>query len=173
MNKRTVTIALFAGLSFLGGLLALVGCLYFIHHISTELDERRLEAATQEAHREGLKLLSRLVDESTEERATLSSYIIPDDEVIDFLSLLRRLGEEQGVELTTESLNVVTDKTQFEKLSVTVLVKGSYGGVVQMLKILETLPYQSSVVEVSLNMEGVSGQWMGKFRVQVTKQKAL
>ncbi len=171
MSKRTIFIATISGLTFIGCLLLLAGCLYLINRADQELNERRKAVASEEVRRSSLTSLTRLIEESTEERAAITSYIIAEDEVIDFLGLLKALGEEQGVLLTTESLEVISDKTQFEKLSVTIRVEGLYDGVTHILKMLETLPVQSSLVQVSMKRIGDDGAWAGQFRLNITKQK--
>lgn len=129
--------------------------------------------AETEARSESQKGLEEALQKTKSERALLSSQILEDTNVIELLSLIETLGKEQGVMLTTNSLNVEKIDKRFETLVVNLDVIGTYTQVMYMLSLLEHIPYQSTVASVQLEREdeGEDARWKGNFVLKVTKFK--
>ena len=174
MNKRTLSVAILSSGLFLASVVFLIGVLYLIHRADDKLITYRTEIAKQQAYAQELSSLKRLVLETEPERLEMVSYVLHDDQVIDFLALLKTIGDEQGVTLNTRSLEVLAGTGQFETLSLVVTAEGSYEGVLHILKLFEHLPYQSSIVStVVQRKEEVGGLWSGDFALHITKLKKL
>jgi len=91
-------------------------------------------------------------EESKEERELLDSFVIKDDEDASaFLSLVETVALEQGVAISTEKLQVVpTEEGSFDNLSMTFNLQGPSENVKRVIALMETLPYQQRVVELTL-----------------------
>lgn len=151
-------------------------CVVFFWMVSkqkTVYIERTQERAEKQAYRDSLQSLMRTLEDTKEERAALVSRVIKDDEVITFLSLIETLGKEQGIALTTNSLTVLPVNDTFETLVIALTLEGTYSEMTSIIKLLEQLPYQSSVAKVTMSKEKGSGLWKGSLEVSVTKLKKI
>ncbi len=175
VTKRTKIV----GLSSIGALVfsvvLLSGMIYSISIAENNLILKQTEIAKVQMHEKELLSLARLVDGSKSEREQLYSYLLQEEDVIDFLSLIGLLAEEQNISLDISELSVTDLSSVFEELSMAININGEYVSVFHMLTILETLPYQSSIR--SVNITGPkgpnSGGWTGEIVLVVTKQKEL
>lgn len=102
----------------------------------------------------------------------LKSFILHDDDVITFLQLTEDVAREQGVSLSTELTLSPIDAT-FESLHMNTTIEGSFDGVMRMIRLLETLPYQSEVEQVSLSRSGGDGVWSATLAITVLKYTPL
>lgn len=113
---------------------------------NTKLIKRQQELAEEHGR------LSTLLAETTEERAALSQLVLSraDNEVVTFLSYLDSLAEQMGVEMQTDTLTIEEDDdSDFDTLELQVLLDGSEDRVFYMLKLLENLPYHSSLSDIT------------------------
>lgn len=173
ISKRTKFVGGVA-LAFFGiSIIAFWGLLYLILSYETKLAEGQEQIQKATVHKQEIASLDRLIEETVSEREEISSYILhDDDDVIRFLSLIETLGNEQGVELKTTSLNAESAGDLFENLAINISVTGSYRSIQHLLMLFETLPFQSSVSRLSLTRAsetGVNGAWDGKLTLNVTK----
>ena len=175
LHKSTKIIAIIGGLFFTA---SVITCLVFFSIVEKEKAEyiaRSTERAQAKANEASLDSLIATLAKTEEARKSLRTRIIEEEEVIDLLAQIESLGKEQRTKLTTNSLTVQPINETFETLVIQLTVEGSYGSVMQVLKLLEQLPYQSSVnkVRVAL-MEGEGGSlWQGAYEVRVTKFKKI
>lgn len=119
-------------------------------------------------HKESLQKLMQVLDETKVERESLYTRIVADDEMINLIELIETIGEEQGVVLTTESLDTAPINEYFESFIINLGVKGSYTQIIQTLSLLEKLPYQVTILNTGLQ-RGDDGVWYGSVGVSVTK----
>lgn len=144
------------------------------HENDLILQEKKVLEAKQQESR--LSSMERLIEETASERAELAELILTEEDVVDFLSLIETLGKEQGVIFKTESLKPLEGKTQFDELELDLSVSGDEKQVRNMLRVLESLPYKSSIERVSFSREGggeKGNNWLGLFTLQVTKYKKI
>lgn len=141
--------------AILGTLLVLAGlCLitWQINKIGGELTENtKLIKRQQELTEEYARLSGELTNTSAQ-RDSLNGLVLSraDDEVVSFLSYLDTLADEMGVELQTDSLNVVEDQANhFNLLEMRVILNGSENRVINMIKLLENLPYHSYLSNIT------------------------
>lgn len=128
------------------------------------------ERAELEARGRAVQDLMQTLTETKEERDSLNSRILKEENVITLLSLIETIAKEQGVALSTESLTVEPINEVFETLIEDVTVQGSYTSIMQLLTLLEELPYQVSVSKVSIERE-TTNNWKGAFQIRVIKFK--
>lgn len=176
LNTRTKIISSLALSLFVVSLVSFAGLVGLISKSDRELETYKLELAKNQSYEQEFQMLSRLVDESVEERKQIESHILKEEGVIDFLALLEALGAEQGATVKTASLEVSEPTGGFEEVSLTVSVEGSYLQVVHVLKELEMLPYQSRITNIALERQSGGEelyQWRGTFKLHVTKYTKL
>lgn len=126
------------------------------------------ERAEAKVHKESLQTLMKTLDETQNERESLFTRFVREEEVIDFLALIEAIGKEQGVELSTKSLQVNPINNYFETLNINVSVTGTYAQVIKVLSLFEELPYQVSIptIQVQQNDDKL---WSGTITLNVTK----
>lgn len=172
--QKTKTIAL---ISLLVSLLVAVtysGAVFFLQTLQQKFTKQQEEIARIQTESQELSNLSRLLEETEDEREELRSYVIRQSDIIDFLALIEELGSSHGATVTTASLNVIEGNDSFGELHVSIRADGTKSAVLHVLELLETLPYKSHVSRASLTETG--GQrgtsfWTGTFDVVVAKHK--
>ncbi len=150
---------------------------FFIQKVESQKDLHRVKAQERmhmlERER-SLEALTQMLAETEGERETLTSRILQEEDVIDFLALVNSLGKEQGVALVTNALKVdAIDKDQtFEMLVVSIGLKGSYESVAHVVSLFEHIPYQSSLTKLRMTQDE-DGEWSASFDLSVTKFKKV
>ena len=172
IHTRTKIIALIA-LGLCLGSLVICGAMFFvINGQKQNLYDARLKAAEAEMQARALSALEATVTRSEDDRAKLSEYILADESIIDLLSLIETTASEQGVMLKTKLETAPIDDV-FEELRFSFAIDGSFDGIMRILRIIETLPGQGSVPQVSITRGGGEGAavWSGTVSLVVTKYK--
>ncbi len=174
IHTRTKIIALIS-FGFLFFALAMyLGFFWMVNSHKGQLQEERIRAAEAEVQARALKTLEETVALSADERAKLKTYILADEAIIDTLSLIEKTALEQGVTLTTKNLVAVPIDDVFEDLQVTVNIEGSFDGVLRMLRILEQIPEQSFIPNMSLTKtEDLRALWQAQVDIHITKFKKV
>jgi Tfp pilus assembly protein PilO len=172
LHKSTKIIATTGTLFFLLSVGVFSVFLHVVTKQKAEFTEQTVENIRSEAHHDSLAALMETLEKTKDERESLTSRVLREEDVIDFLALIESLGDEQGVELTTASLTVESIDAVFETLVVNVGVEGSYTGVMQVLKIIEHLPYQTTISGFQITHGVEEGSlWESTYNVRVTKFK--
>lgn len=144
----------------------------FFHKLQMQkatYESLRVKEAEETARHTALESLLATFEKTNDARAVLTQHVLTESTTINFLSLVETLGREEGVVLSTDQLTVEPINAQFENLVATVSVEGRYDAVMQMLALLEQLPYEAHVENVSLGREGDG--WKGVFQVRILKFK--
>ena len=172
VHTRTKIVAGITGAILVVCLVVFIGFQYMLIGYKADLivqEKKILDAKTQESR---LASIEHLVSETASQRSQLTSLILTEESVVDFLALIETLGAEQGVTLETQSLDVVPANDQFEELRMSLVAQGGEKNVLNILHLLETLPYQSSVDKITLSRvsgDNKAGIWQGSFELRVTK----
>lgn len=173
IHTRTKIIALIAFGLCVVSLALYAGILFVVKGQKENLYEARLKAAEAEMQARALSALEETVARSTEDRAKLQEYILAEEEIIDFLSLIEVTAREQGVKLDPRLETAPIDDV-FEEIRFTFAIDGSFDGVMRMLRIIETLPGQGSVPQVSIVRGGEgTNTWKATVSLIVTKYKKV
>ena len=112
--------------------------------------------------------LDKLMRSSAGERAELTTYILTESETITFLSTIEKTATHEGVQLKTNNLHVTKGKS-FDTLVASFTLSGTKSSVDQMVRVLETLPYASSLNSVALQTDK-DGNTTGQVELAVTLQ---
>ncbi len=174
LHRSTKIIAVIGVLFFMASISATGIFFYIVEKQKVQFVERKIERAQVHANEESLISLVTRLEETQDARVALLTRIIQEEDVIDLLAQIESTGKEQNTELVTNSLTVEPLSDTFEVLVIKLNVEGSYESVIHVLKILEHLPYQSSVTKVQI-MRGGAGlsSWTGVYEVRVTKFKKV
>jgi hypothetical protein len=155
-------------------LVALVVFVYVIGNTNTVLHEKKIQRQEAQVYQQELATLVKLVEDTTEEREEILSYLLTEDKVIDFLAFIETLGREQNVVLKTDSLTVQGAGNLTEELQVGVSITGLFNSVMRTLSLFEALPYRSYVSNVSLvRIDLKSNIWGATFTLHVTKLRDI
>lgn len=115
------------------------------------LAEMQLVANEQENVERNKELVA-MVEDTHESRAVLGSFILHDEEdTIELLSLFDELAIAQQVSLTTRELTVRKQDGAFNQLDLDLSIAGVEEHVVRVIRMLETLPYQSSISSLTFS----------------------
>jgi len=171
-NRSTTIITMISALFFTVGVGGYLGLFFMVSAQKDAFLEKSLAQVENDLRQESLTALSRTLRDTENDRKSLDTRILHDENVVEFLALIESLGKEQGVGLVTNALTVEPKNDMFETLVMQVNVEGTYGGVVHMLKLMEHLPYQSTLGKVQLENKNDS-LWVGTFEMRVTKFKKI
>ncbi len=158
LSKKTNTVVLAALLFALLSMGVFAWVFYEVTTAGRSLTERVDTIADTRAKERAYKELTLQVAQTKEQRDALNSFVLTEDGTGAFLTEIEHLGTIQGVELTTNSLKVVTLKDSPDTLQVQFGIVGEEQAVKKMVTILESLPYHSVVSSLSLTKE--SGEKM-------------
>ncbi|MFT5849765.1 MAG: hypothetical protein ACI9H6_000581 [Patiriisocius sp.] len=156
--KKTKIIGLLTLVLFSTSCAGVVFAWEYIHREGENLGSEITAVSNYLAREATYEDVSRLVADTQVNREELISYILTEEKTINFLADVEQIALDQGIELTTDTLKVEEGTGLFDTLTVAFSVLGPEVYVLQMLQILETLPYYSSVVQMNLNKEmGLNG----------------
>ena len=158
-------------ISLISVLLSLGFCLFFIFEIKSQgvrLEEQVAVIAEYNSKELSYLNIKKIMNETENEREQISSkFFKNDNDSISFLSDIEILAPKMGLVLKTEALDAVTDagkKLNFVKI--TFLYSGQRNAVMDFSKMMENIPYQSSIESLSLK-EISDGNWEGKTTILI------
>jgi hypothetical protein len=107
-----------------------------------------------------LKNVRSVAEATAAERAELSSYLIPSNNAVSFIQALESIGPASGARVTISSISDSNLDSAapgtIGAISASIAASGSWGSVMRTLRLLETLPYQSSIDSVTLSAGGMN-----------------
>ncbi len=110
-----------------------------------------------EAQNKSYRDLEQLVDNTQAERAQLHKYLLTEDQTIDFLSKIEKLADSLSIDLSTDALKVQDGEGSFDTLLISYRVEGMKTRVDTLIRMLETLPYQAGLSNVSFQYDFKDG----------------
>jgi hypothetical protein len=144
--RTTYLIAGFAAIYLIVTAGACAFILFQLSNAGSRLEERIGVIAQQHAAFQTYNELTRLAEETKEDRAELQTYLLSREETSAFLTSVEGAGSGLGVEVNTNSL-----KEADNALLVQFRLSGSEEGVNAMLRTFEALPYRSSLASLAYN----------------------
>lgn len=158
---------LLCGVSFVLLLLSL----YFVTNLESSLTQIRVDTKRGQDERQQLSALELLAKNTSDERARLASYIVPDQGVIAFLALVESVARAHRVVPNTESIatSPLQGEILFEALEVKLSLSGSLPNIQAVIAQYESLPYQVRINDLSMGTGGQGGS--AELTLIVTKMK--
>ncbi len=170
IQKNTQTIAIIATIFFILSALASFVFIGVVEQKKADYASAILFESEMNHRERSLNEITEKLDDTKIARESLKTRILQEEDFIDFLALVESLGDEQGVELTTNSLSESEINSQFDELIMRVNLVGPYDSVMHTIAIFEHMPYQSSINEMSL-IQASDGKWNALFEFRVAKFK--
>jgi hypothetical protein len=107
------------------------------------------DAQTYNENRKNEQNLQKIYRETTDSRVKISSYIISEDRVIDFIESIENIGKTTNTLISLSSINSTEmkglTKGQFGHVKARVDIKGSWSGVMAAISMLENMPFSVSL----------------------------
>jgi hypothetical protein len=148
---------------------ACAGFAYTIELQQQELVERVTQIQENDARANARIQLRRLTEQTLDERSTLSRYYLQNDEDgIDLLTLIEEWSMLLGLEIGDFSLGQADGENHAWRV-LRFPVEGTNESVRTMVQLLESMPYQSELKELQLQMDkprAVQANvtlWVGKY----------
>jgi len=161
MTRKTHIIFIFSVVLVLVSITTFAVVSIEVDRIGALLKERVQMVSNKYALEQKFIELNELIETTRADREALNTYVMTESKTISFLADIELIGTQQGVEFNTLSLNVAEMDTGPDLLSVQFSAVGSEVAVAKVLEILETLPYESTLTELSLTREEQSTLTVG------------
>jgi hypothetical protein len=128
------------------------------------------------------KNLQELLENVSPEITKIKSRVVEANGTVAFITNLESLAREIGASLTISSVvekPATKEGENFEYLTLSLAVHGSWNQVYRLLEIIESLPYKTSISAVSFNQtvtttekdKSPQSRWDEKITLQVLKKK--
>lgn len=160
---------LIAFIFVISGALTLVGLVYLIEGNAIKLQERVGAIAYQKAQEEERYETERLLEETKEERDALSSFVLTEGSVIDFITNIESIAGSLGLDFNTKSITPEeTKKKNFDELSTQLSFSGSKPAVEKLVVVFETIPYHSYIRDLNVRQSEGGRLWTVDMTLVVT-----
>ncbi len=170
MSKSTTTTIIIATSLFLVSLFSL-GFMAYQINLKGNLLAVQVEAVAEANQQEGSYFkLKRLFEETVAERDKLSSYFLENEGAsVDFLNTIEQLATQARVGLGIEGLEVLDNQEGGQEwIGVTFSFLGSREGVLNFIKVLETLPYVLRVNSTEIKaLSGTDSEARVSMQIQI------
>ena len=168
MNSRTKKILI---LSLVAVSISATACIFLLYQINTQgkkLGSYITILNEQSAQEESYVRISRLVQETEDDRKTVASAFFKDEsDSIGFLGDIESLATKIGLELTTDELNKVTAEDKSEYITMTFTYRGKKAVVQDFTTLLEQVPYHAWIQSLYLQ-EIDTSTWEGTATIHIT-----
>lgn len=171
VTTRTKTIAAVSTTLFIGTVGALLFLVYRIDHDALLLEEKSTALALREAQEQERLNTVRLLEDTSDERTKLASYILTEEEIIDFINNFEQTAKQQQLDFVTQTITPVeTPDPLFNEIAITMAFTGDKEDVMFLLQLLETLPYLSSLESVAVRQSNSDGRWSANVALTMIKK---
>ncbi|MDD5721007.1 MAG: hypothetical protein PHT16_00975 [Candidatus Pacebacteria bacterium] len=117
----------------------------------TEQDTINLK--TETLRRDNIASLDQSLQKIAPDRISLENHFIKSSDIVPFLNMIERLGEESGVSTEINSISTKTDNTE---LTVELRAAGRFEGIYKFLTLLENSPYELDFTSMNIHKAGSS-----------------
>ena len=134
------------------------------------LAQKANELALFEAQNKSYRDLEQLVNDTQSQRTQLQEYLLTEDQTIDFLSKIENLADSLAIDLSTDALKVQDTEGPFDTLLISYRIEGMKTRVDTLIQMLETLPYQAGLSNLSFQYDFKDGVSVttGTFTLAIT-----
>ena len=169
-NKELLIVTLLLNLVALGG----YG--FLLHeikgkneHISNLVNDIELQSKKERV----INSVKALVVETSPLREKLSRYLVEKEGAVSFIELLEHLGKNRGVSVMISSVEKVPQEgtEQVETLLLGLKASGTWQDVIRFLGLLELLPYEAQVEQLTLSKSEKASPWQITLSLRTLKEK--
>lgn len=108
-----------------------------------------LEVANESIKKQHEQELVGIHKETTDERAKIALYFIPEDAAVDFIEKIEKVGTDSQTELELSTIISAEDKIKAK-----IVTRGTWSGVMNALMLLENMPLGIILSNVRLDTSG-------------------
>jgi|GEM_PF-5421427 len=160
---------------------------YFLHGrislMNKQVTEKAAEIEEQKEKTFSDKALRDILISTEEDRSKIDSYLLQDDDVVDFLEKIEELGEISKTRVVTSSVNIDErgEKSTTGFLQLNINAFGPFENIMHFISLIESLPYKVAIDKLILSTVGDNGQqpvkgsqtkeWQSNFELKVVKLK--
>ena len=114
-----------------------------------------------------------IVVETSPLREKLSRYLVEREGAVSFIELLEHLGKNTGVSVVINSVEKVPQEStqQVETLQLGLRASGTWEDVIRFLGLLELLPYEAQVEQLTLSKLEKASPWQIVLSLRALKEK--
>ena len=172
LTRKARLIFVLAALLCIAAFCVFLGGVYFVTNLESSLTQIRVDTKRGQDERQQLAALEALAKSTSDQRARLASYIVPDPGFIDFLTLVESVARAHGVVPNTQAINSspLSGEALFEELNVNISLTGSLSNIQAVIAQYERLPYQARIDHVTMSTGGGQGA-SADLTLIVTKMK--
>ena len=105
------------------------------------------DASVENEKKQDEQLLVKAHSETVTERAKLKSFFVYEDNIVEFIERVEKVGLESGTDLELSAID-----TKEDHVTAHIVAKGSWSGVMKALVLVENLPYSLSINNVLLDV---------------------
>lgn len=151
MNPKTQIIFILSLVYLISAVAAFAYVDYKVDTLGKVLEDQVSVVANRFAQEKKYSELNELILQTKEERDVLEEFVLSESDTVTFLADIESIGAQQGVFLSTNSLQVIENKNSNDVLQIKFLIEGSEEQLLHMLDIFEALPYDNEIESISLN----------------------
>lgn len=179
MNVRIKTIAITVVTITLIGFLVLILLRIQIDKNISEANKLTSENQSElDRNIQAEKLVS-FLNRTEASRNSLNNFIVPDANVVQVIEEIEKIGGRTKTEITISSLTAEDSTTlpprAINKIKARVDIKGEWSNAAAALVLLESLPYKSSISNISLRKENGGDvkkpRWSFSLQIEILKIK--
>lgn len=173
MNKQSKNYLIISAVTFvfLSGLFSYN--IYEIYGQGEKLSKSQILISENLAKDASYNRVVSLIESTKNERRELNNFFLTEKDTVSFISTMENDAKTIGVKMETSNLAVVpavikdTKIIEPAKLTLSISFSGSEAVVSKYVSLLENIPYQKSIPELSLSkMDDYS--WQGKSTLNIT-----
>lgn len=125
-------------------------------HIKTVQEELMLQIQLERRARDTAGVLTGLADE----RSNIQTYFKSPDEIISIIEEIEGFESVVGIPVTVVQIHVENEDVESREgiLVISVFAEGKWKSITHLLSMLDSLPYQSSFSQVTLDTSGTGGE---------------
>ncbi len=180
MNSRDKTTFILALIFALVTAAVFVGSLFYVIHKGQSLIESHALILEYQNKEDNYNQIQKILNESKNDRDLMRTFFLENNErqTLVFVNNLERLARKLGVEVRTDSLAItgeakakgaaLTTKKDYKYLNLNLVITGQKKEVTEYLSLLDNLPYDSVVTQISLRQNEESGLWKGEVGLKIT-----
>ncbi len=176
-QKLRNTALLFAAAS----LFVMVGLYAYMYRasesfIDSAINARKIANANQAARAQGKEII-RLHESTAAKRDRLARLFVPAENAVAVIQAIESIGNSSGAAVSISSIKSsqsADPKDRIGQVTASVVISGSWKNVMRALELFETLQYQKSIKNVSVNYTGqkkeekdATRQWQANFDISV------
>lgn len=149
----------------ISGAFGLAWIQWTISERTERISEFNLKLAILESEQKSMLGLKKFLEETREDKNKISEAFLSGEKIVEFIEELEKLSREKNVEIKIQSA-LVSEKRE-ENPTFNFELAGNFENIFRVAALMENLPYQLEIEEITLTREEKDKKWRGQFRVKI------